>query len=397
MSAQQGKGNPARKDRVSAGTAYQKHQSFSAFQSPARDLGGVVARLRRFAAAPESRPADAYRRAILGRALRDLLEPPTGEGPRFELHPNVLEELARLEDQEFARYLFYRYRYEVFPQTRELDAYPPCLQVEPTSSCNYRCVFCYQTDSEFTGRQQGHMGTMALDLFQKLVDEAQGHVEALTLASRGEPTVAKELPAMLRYLTGKFLAAKINTNASLLTEKLCHAILETGLQTVVFSADAAAEPLYSELRVNGSLERVLERVRLFHDIRAKHYPKSRTITRVSGVQVSSSQSMESMTELWGDLVDQVAFVKYNPWENTYERPLSGEDRPCSDLWRRMFVWWDGRANPCDVDYKSLLSVGRAGTGGLPALWRSEAYEKLRSAHAGGRRAEVHPCQRCTVV
>ena len=32
---------------------------------------------------------------------------------------------------------------------------------------------------------------------------------------------------------------------------------------------------------------------------------------------------------------------------------------CSDLWRRMFIWWDGIVNPCDVDYKSTLAVGKA--------------------------------------
>ena len=42
----------------------------------------------------------------------------------------------------------------------------------------------------------------------------------------------------------------------------------------------------------------------------------------------------------GDLVDHEAFVDYNPWENSYEKAPNGLATPCSDLWRRMFVWWD---------------------------------------------------------
>ena len=42
----------------------------------------------------------------------------------------------------------------------------------------------------------------------------------------------------------------------------------------------------------------------------------------------------------------------------YEAKENGIAEPCSDLWRRMFIWWDGVVNPCDSDYKSTLSVGR---------------------------------------
>ena len=49
---------------------------------------------------------------------------PAGHAP-FSLHPNVLEELSRLEGAELPRYLYYRFRYEVFPDRKLLDAAPP--------------------------------------------------------------------------------------------------------------------------------------------------------------------------------------------------------------------------------------------------------------------------------
>ena len=86
------------------------------------------------------------------------------------------------------------------------------------------------------------MGLMKLPLFKEIVDQLVGNVEGVTLASRGEPTVNRLLPEMMEYLSGKFLATKINTNAYLMDEKMSHAILSTDLQTLVFSADAASEP-----------------------------------------------------------------------------------------------------------------------------------------------------------
>ena len=53
---------------------------------------------------------------------------------------------------------------------------------------------------------------------------------------------------MLAYTNDKFLNLKINTNASLLNENKIHAILSSGVKTLVFSADAADEKLYAKLR-----------------------------------------------------------------------------------------------------------------------------------------------------
>jgi len=121
------------------------------------------------------------------------------------------------------------------------------------------------------------------------------------------------------------------------------------------------------------------------------------ITRVSGVKVNDNQNLDEMEELWGELVDQVAFVKYNPWENVYESDPTFIKKSCSDLWRRMFIWWDGKVNPCDVDYRSELHVEDFTTQGLSDLWRSPAYELLREIHATQQRSSKFPCNRCSVV
>ena len=75
----------------------------------------------------------------------------------------------------------------------------------------------------------------------------------------------------------------------------------------------ADEKLYSKLRVNGKLSKVLKNIELFNNIKEKKYTDNKIITRVSGVKVNQEQSIDSMTKLWGGLVDQVAFVDYNPW------------------------------------------------------------------------------------
>ena len=104
-----------------------------------------------------------------------------------------------------------------------------------------------------------------------------------------------------------------------------------------------------------------------------------------------------MKRLWANLVDQISFVKYNPWENVYESPLSEVEESCSDLWRRMFVWYDGKVNPCDTDYKSDLSTGKILNSSLSDIWKGKNYAKLRDNHTNKMRKNIYPCNRCVVV
>lgn len=335
--------------------------------------------------------------SILKKVKNDLSSSPKPGTAHFQLLPHSAAELNKVAKERIPDYLYHRYRYDIFPITNELDAYPPCLQIEPASVCNFRCVFCYQTDTELTKKINGHMGFMEIDLLKSIVDQAEDNIEFVTLASRGEPTIHPKFNELMEYLTDKFLGLKINTNASRLTEEKCHAILQSNASTIVFSADAATEPLYSSMRVNGKLDQTLANVENFQKIRSKHYPQSSIISRVSGVKFSKEQTIEDMEGTWGELVDQVAFVDYNPWENSYKRKPSNVSQPCSDLWRRMFIWWDGKANPCDVDYLSKLQVGNSSDLSVSDLWKSKAYQILRTNHLYKDRDKIEPCRRCTVI
>lgn len=380
---------------------YVKHNSFVAIRS--KDNNAEQLALERIRRLSENRDLtlrlSASQIPILQAALSDLYSADLAPGgARFSLSASVIDEVLSFpDDAALSLYLVHRYRYEINPERHIIDDYPPYVQIEPSSMCNYRCVFCFETDNNFTKKSNGHMGFMPLDLFKSVVDQLEGNVEFISLASRGEPLLNPDIVPMLNYTRGKFLNLKINTNASLLDESKCHAILQSGVKTLVFSVDAAVEPLYSKLRVNGKLENVLANIEQFQQIRATQYREARIITRVSGVKVSNAQNLDEMNAFWGGLVDQVAFVNYNPWENTYKQPENGLRQPCSDLWRRMFVWWDGKMNPCDVDYMSRLSVGRFQEYGIREAWHSEPYAKLRKNHLEGRRYAHDPCSRCTVT
>ena len=316
---------------------------------------------------------------------------------KFEISPNVEKEIELLEYKDLLKFLIHRYRYEIYPQTLQRDDYPPYLQIEPTSFCNFRCVFCFQSNLNFSGKKNGFMGHMTYDLFREIVDQVENKVEFISLASRGEPLICNDIEKMLAYTRNKFLNLKINTNASVLTESKIHSILQSGVKTIVFSADAADEQLYEKLRVNGSFQEIVKNIKLFKLIREKHYPKAKIITRVSGVKVNQSQNFEKMKNFWNEVVDQVAFVDYCPWEDVYSSKKNDLKKPCTELWRRMYVWWDGVVNPCEVDFKSSLTVGKIFKNDISSLWTSSAYDDLRKKHQLKLRNNIDPCSKCVVI
>ena len=71
---------------------------------------------------------------------------------------------------------------------------------------------------------------MKLETFKLMIDQAEGNIEFISLASRGEPLLCPDFKEMLSYTRDKFYNLKINTNASLLDEKMSHAILESGVK-----------------------------------------------------------------------------------------------------------------------------------------------------------------------
>ena len=310
------------------------------------------------------------------------------------LKNHELLEFEKLSETNHARYLLYRYRYNIYPKLKIVDDFPPCVQIEPTSICNFRCVMCYQADKTFSSKSKGFMGHMDLDLFKKCIDEIEGKVEAVTFASRGEPTLSKNFNKIINYANGKFLGLKINTNASMLNEKMIHLLLSSDIQTIVFSIDSKDKESYEKIRINGDFEKTIKNLELFNKIRDKHYKREDKIVRISGVKINDNQNVEEMKKKWGNIADIIAFTNYTPWESSYDNEINDINSACSELWTRMFIWWDGKANPCDYDYKSYLSKWNLKDKKISEIWNSDEYNDLRSKHLNNKRKLVEPCNRC---
>ncbi len=319
----------------------------------------------------------------------------------FKKFFNYIEiyKISRMKDENrILKYLNFRYKFNKASNQKKVFDYPPYLLIEPNAACNLRCPMCFQIDKTFT--RKPFMGIMKWDLFTKIVDEANEiGVGAITLASRGEPLMHPKISDMLNYISKKenIFELKINSNASFLTEKLCHDIFKSKVTTFVISADHYEKKTFEELRKNSNFEKIVNNVKMLYGIRNEFYKDCETEIRISGVDFYKNLDKKKFEEFWSPISDNVSSSDaFERWDTYNNKKDENAKSPCSYLWDRMYVWHDGKCNPCDADYKSYLSYGNVSNLSIKEVWNGEALKKHREIHSAKKRMNLIPCDRCGI-
>ena len=301
--------------------------------------------------------------------------------------------------KKITNYLIFRYKFYIAGKKKINFGYPPYLLVEPVSACNLLCPFCFQVDKSFT--RKPYMGVMKFELFKKIIDEADNiGVGAVTIASRGEPTMHKKFIDMLEYLNSKknIFEIKTNTNGTFLTEEICHAVFKNQVTQIVISSDHYIKKDYERLRLGSNFEKVVKNVDMLYQIRKDFYPDSLTEIRISGIDNEKNLDRKKFKEFWIKRSDHVsAGFPLERWNTYKNKPHPDINDSCENLWDRMYVWFDGKINPCDADYKSYLSYGDANKHSLKNIWNSKIISETRKKHLCNKRNEINPCDRCGVT
>lgn len=295
-------------------------------------------------------------------------------------------------------YLVYRYKFAEYPVKKIVSEFPIIVAIEPTSLCNLRCIMCFQSDTDYFRRGNDLMGYLDMGLYRELIDEmAENQPCGLVLASRGEPLLHGQFTEMVAYAVAKgIIDVKINTNATALTEKKVRELLKAAPSTIVFSVDAGDKKEFETIRVGANFDKVLANIKRFNEIREKEFPNSPTKTIISMTIFRPTQDAEQAEKFWAPMVDEFAIHSANYFVDIYDHPeVPSNTPPCSYLWDRISIWWDGSANPCDIDYKSHLSLGKVGSGQtIKSVWLGKKMQEMRANHMKGLRNLHYPCGQC---
>ena len=121
----------------------------------------------------------------------------------------------------------------------QATAPPVCLYLEVTNRCNLLCETCPRTFETLEPPAD-----MSWELFTSIVDQVPD-VARVVLHGVGEPMLVKALPRMIRYLKDRGVYVLFNTNGTLLSPKKHQAMIDTGLDELRVSLDAADAKIVS--------------------------------------------------------------------------------------------------------------------------------------------------------
>jgi MoaA/NifB/PqqE/SkfB family radical SAM enzyme len=306
---------------------------------------------------------------------------------------------------------------------------PVCLYLETTNRCNLLCETCPRTFEELEPPAD-----MSWELFTAIVDQVPA-IARVVLHGVGEPMLVKDLPQMIRYLKERGSYVLFNTNGTLLTPRKGRELIESGLDELRVSLDAADAAAFREVRGRDYFRRIVRQVaaftalqrdtgavtpkvslwltglketvdqlpafvRLAHDIGVVEVYLQRLVffDEGQGLARPSSALFENLTREGADalaeakaLADElgVTFDASGATEPGTSLKKRTDDQPwslCRRPWTVMYFTAHGRALPCCIAPFSLrgydaFTLGDATQDSLRAIWNGERYQAFRRALA----------------
>jgi radical SAM protein with 4Fe4S-binding SPASM domain len=241
---------------------------------------------------------------------------------------------------------------------------------------------------------------MEFDLFKKIVDDGKPFLRYISLDGPGETTMNPDAFRMIRYAKFQGIRVMFSTNATLLDERTINAILDSGLDLIIFSINGTTPEVYEAVHGVRAFERAHDNIHRFLQFKLKR--QSRIIAAVQMIRLPETQGqIQGFFQNWRSvrglgIVRVKADVVCN--RSTDEKPVSlarRPSRPCPRLWYGpIFVETNGDvyASP-GVMYKAG-PVGNLREFTLSQIWNNEPMQAMRIAHGRGEAATYPECRQC---
>lgn len=270
------------------------------------------------------------------------------------------------------------------------------LQIENTSTCNASCGFCPYPAAQRWG------GMMSMDLYRKILDEAEG-IEAITqvcITGLGEPTLDRFIVDRVRYARDKKPYAIIDmfTNGVYLTPDKFEALKAAGISSVQFSLNAVSEEQHREIMgLKDKFDTVCKHIDYAIEHRGGVNVEVRAV--INGDIFTRSDGYD-FYERWGERGKggHGALINEGNWagENRTMRSFDPKEA-CHRALSQIYIMHDGRVTTCCFDPTGTQVFGDLSKQTLREVYASDRYLKFREAHWEGRAEEYAICKSCTRI
>lgn len=272
----------------------------------------------------------------------------------------------------------------------ELPAFPRLIDVELTSSCNFRCLMC-PTGNLSLGRKAEFLPA---PLWQSIIEQCEPHGTALRFIGWGEPMMHPAVVQVIYAASMAGLLTHINTNGSLLNRHLAMRLVIAGLSSIKFSFQGVNERTYEEMRRKDFFDGMLKAIGMMCDSRGE--ARLPYIAASTSVTYESPEMIAQFRERLEPLVDHLGIgtttfdymdlnaVRLKPDELallTKLKELSTDAKahpsPCPEVFDKLSIHADGSVVLCCNDFSGAVELGNIAKTPIVELWRHPRIEAYR--------------------
>lgn len=289
-----------------------------------------------------------------------------------------------------------------------MSYFPSHIHIETVAGiCSADCVMC-------TIKHVSRKGILDLDRYAAILTKFEKYIPRLSYLSlfgMGEPLLDKTLPEKVRLAkTMNFPSIGFATNATHLTGTLSRMLIQSGLDTIIFSLDGINKKTHESIRRGTNYDQILKNVLGFIDLR-NNTGNTKIIVRMIR-QESNMNEWVSYSDYWHSRLnsahgDQVAFFDVCSYENTENNEFAICSRlqelsrstklVCQDLLDRMLVFIDGSVSLCCGDYNAVHNAGNILSEDPEDIYNGHTFTHYRNIMLEGRLTELEYCRKCQLI
>jgi len=276
-------------------------------------------------------------------------------------------------------YAAYRNNWAALPQNAIVSEYPLLVDIELSTVCNLKCPMCYTITEEFKSR----VGCNFMDwsLFTRIIDEIAGHVPAIRLSLRGEPTLHPDFIKCVEYAKKKGIREiSFLTNGSNLSEKSFQEIMLAGADWIIISIDGLYDT-YESIRKPMTFENIFETVAMIKRIKQAHYSE-KPVIKIQSIWPAIRGNPGEFYDKFLAYADLIAFNPIIDFSGSHKgaKIIYEENFSCPQLYQRIIITSDGSYLMCSNDENQTEIIGNAYNETVYSAWHGENLTRIRNLH-----------------
>jgi len=251
-------------------------------------------------------------------------------------------------------------------------------------------------------------GSIAPECLGRILDQAAGGLQQVSLHFAGEPLLHKEIAGLVRMVSLRGIPTVMHSNGVLMTKETAGELLDAGLSQIVFSFDAVPPEEYPLKRPPATLDKAVAGIRSMLETKKARNSRWPLVTIKSIVFYQHDSKLEPSLEVRSYFknfpVDNYALEYAHTFAGEFAENVEGNSRyefvrergvgTCIMPWYGFAVGWDGTAYTCCNDLNGEYILGNIDSESIGDIWHGEPMLKLRRKISSGNIQEIPVCSSC---